>query len=100
MWTSQTYKLTQGLLVLTCWNCSRYYLWDTRTFSLSLRGNDGSEGGGEFASMIRSRRLGVLGSRTFLRIDLLCFVLFSDPLCLRFPLSATLVFLGSVKTSS
>ena len=104
--------------MLTCWNYSRYFFTlllrcmgvtcGTRTFSLSLRGSDGSGGGGgEFTSMIRSRRLGGLSSSglavfgftvaSFLRIDLLCFRSFSDPLCSRFPLSATLVLFGVCK---
>ena len=87
-------KLKQGLLVLTCWSYSRYFFTlllrcmgvtcGTRTFSLSLRWSDGSEGGGEFASMIRSRRLGglsssglaVLGSRSLRSCGLICYVSF------------------------
>ena len=111
-------KLKQGLLVLTCWSYSIYFFTlllrcmgvtcglRTRTFNLSLRGSDGSEGGGEFASMIRSRRLGVFLLQgmlfwvhgRFVLAD--CFAMFrsfSDPLCLRFPLSATLVLFGVCK---
>ena len=87
-------KWKQGLLVLTCWSFSRYFFTlllrcmgvtcGTRTFSLSLRESDGSEGGGEFASMIRSRRLGglsssglaVLGSRSLRSCGLISYVSF------------------------
>ena len=57
--------------------------------------SDGSEGGGEFASMIRSRRLGVfllqgmlfgVHGRFVLADCFAMFRTFSDPLCLRSPL--------------
>ena len=103
-------QLKQGLLVLTCWSYSRYFITlmlrcmgitcglGTRTFNFSLRESDGSEGGGEFASMIRSQRMGgllssghaVLGSRSLRSCGLFCSASYlQGPLVLTVPLSVT-----------